>query len=340
MATIRIPFEEMKQVFQRALVKVGFPSERAGQLADIFAQNSLDGVASHGWNRFPIFMGHIAQGYIHLDAEPEKVAGFGAWEQWDGKLGPGPLNALAATKRAMELAREHGIGCVAIGNTNHWMRGGTYGQFAAQAGFVLLCWTNAVATMPPYGSRDIRLGNNPLVVAVPRREGPVVLDIAMSQFAFGKLEVARRRGEKLPVPGGFDASGQPTRDAAVIMEEGRALPIGYWKGSGLALMLDMTAALFSGGQATYQITQSKAERSVSQVFIAFDIAKPSGAASVETVVENILADLHVAQPNAPDAEVLFPGERVLKARQKNLADGIPVDETVWQEVLKLAGWPA
>jgi 3-dehydro-L-gulonate 2-dehydrogenase len=327
----------MQQTFQRALVKVGFTPERAGQLAEVFAQNSLDGVASHGWNRFPVFMQHIAKGYIHFDAEPERVASFGAWERWDGKLGPGPLNALVATRRAMELAREHGIGCVAIGNTNHWMRGGTYGQFAAQAGFILLCWTNAIATMPPYGSRDIRLGNNPLVLAVPRREGPVVLDIAMSQFAFGKLEVARRSGQKLPVPGGFDANGQPTQDAAVIMGEGRAMPIGYWKGSGLALMLDMTAALLSGGQATYQITESNAERSVSQVFIAFDSAKPDGPDQVEALVENILADLRVAQPDTPAGAVLFPGERVLKARQENLANGIPVDETVWQQILGMAG---
>ncbi|HMB23789.1 MAG TPA: 3-dehydro-L-gulonate 2-dehydrogenase [Anaerolineales bacterium] len=336
MATIRVTFEEMKNVFQKALVKVGFPLDRAEQLAEIFAQNSLDGVASHGWNRFPVFMGHIAQGYIHFTAEPEKVAAMGAWEQWDGKLGAGPLNAIAATKRAMELAHEYGIGCVALRYTNHWMRGGTYGQLAAQAGFALICWTNAIATMPPHGSRDIKLGNNPLVLAVPRREGPVVLDIAMSQFAFGKLEVARRRGEKLPVPGGFDANGQPTQDAAVIMGEGRAMPIGYWKGSGLALLLDMTAALLSGGMATHEVVEHKAERSVSQVFIAFDVTKPAGAEWVETVVEKILADLQTAQPISADEAVLFPGERVIKTRQDNLANGIPVDESVWQDILKMA----
>ena len=139
MATIRLPFADMKLVFQRALVKVGFTPDRADQLADIFAQNSLDGVASHGWNRFPVLMQHIAQGHVDVTAEPEKAIALGAWEQWDGKLGPGPLNAMAATRRAMELAREHGVGCVGLRNTNHWMRGGTYGQFAAQAGFVLLC---------------------------------------------------------------------------------------------------------------------------------------------------------------------------------------------------------
>lgn len=335
MATIRIPFEDMKREFGRVLVKAGFSAERADRLADVFAQNSLDGVASHGWNRFPALMKQIEQGYVKVDAEPEKIAAFGAWEQWDGKLGPGPLNALAATDRAMELAREHGIGCVGLRNTNHWMRAGTYGQMAAGAGFVLLCWTNAVAVMPPYGSRDIRLGNNPLVLAVPRRDGPVVLDIAMSQFSFGKMEVLSRRGEKLPVPGGIDQDGRPTQDAAVILESGRALPIGYWKGSGLSLLLDMTAALIAGGQATYQIRQRQAEFGISQVFIAFDITQPAGAAWVEQEVQNIIADMQQAEPEKPDAEVLFPGERVLRTRRENLANGVPVDEAAWQDILSM-----
>ena len=331
----RVPFAEMKQQFQTVLLKVGFAPERADQLASIFAQNSLDGVASHGWNRFPTFIRQIEQGYIKIDAEPELVAAFGAWEQWDGNLGPGPLNALAATRRAMALAGEHGLGCVGLRNTNHWMRAGAYGQVAAAAGFVLLCWTNATAVMPPYGSRDLRLGNNPLVVAVPRPEGPVVLDMAMTQFSFGKLEVVSRQGEKLPVPGGFDRHGQPTQDAAVILESGRALPIGYWKGSGLALLLDMTATLIAGGLATYQIRQRQTEFGVSQVFIAFDITQPAGAAWVEQTVQNIIADLHQAEPDPTSAEVLFPGERVLKTRQKNLTNGIPVDEAVWQEILNM-----
>ena len=168
MATIRIPFEDMKQEFRRVLLKVGFTPDRADQLADIFAQNSLDGVASHGWNRFPALIEQIGRGYVKVEAEPEKVAAFGAWEQWDAKFGPGPLNALVATNRAMELAREYGVGCVGLKNTNHWMRAGAYGRRAAEAGFVLLCWTNAIPTMPPYGGRENRLGNNPLVIAVPR----------------------------------------------------------------------------------------------------------------------------------------------------------------------------
>ena len=335
MATIHVSFEDMKQEFLRVLLKVSFASDRAEQLADVFAQNSLDGVASHGWNRFPVLIEQIAQGYMNVEAEPEKVAAFGAWEQWDARLGPGPLNALFATNRAMELAREYGIGCVGLKNTNHWMRAGTYGRRAAEAGFVFLCWTNATPTMAPYGGRETRLGNNPLVVAVPRVDGPIVLDMAMTQFAFGKLEVFHRSGEQLPVPGGFNAQGQPTRDPTAILEGGRALPIGYWKGSGLAFLLDLTATLISGGRSTYQIAQHKVEHGVSQVFIAFDVSQASSAALIEQTVDEIIQDLHETAPDGEGQEDLYPGERVLRTRQRNLEQGIPIDEVAWQQILKM-----
>ena len=163
----------------------------------------------------------------------------------------------------------------------------------------------------------------------------MVLDIAMSQFSFGRMEVLSSRGEKLPVPGGFDQYGQLTQDAAVILETRRALPIGYWKGSGLSLLLDMTASLIAGGQATYQIRQQDAEYSISQVFIAFDITRPEGAAWVEEQVQQIIADLQQAEPDSPDNEVLFPGERVLRTREDYLMNGIPVDDAVWQAILNV-----
>ena len=192
MKIIRIPFTRMQQEFERVLLKWGFPEERAKLAAQIFAQNSLDGVLSHGVNRFAGFIAMIQEGYVKPQEEPEKVSALGAWEQWDGRLGPGPLNAYACTERAMALARTQGMGCVALRNTNHWMRGGAYGWQASEAGFIFIGWTNTKPNMPPWGGRDKRIGNNPLVLAVPRPEGPVVLDMATSQFSYGRLETARR----------------------------------------------------------------------------------------------------------------------------------------------------
>jgi 3-dehydro-L-gulonate 2-dehydrogenase len=101
--------------------------------------------------------------------------------------------------RALTLARRQGVGAVALANTTHWMRGGSYGWQAAAAGFIGMCWTNTMPNLPQWGSAEARLGNNPLVFAVPRPRGHVVLDMAMSQFSYGALDSYREQGETLPV---------------------------------------------------------------------------------------------------------------------------------------------
>src|SRR4029077_18891960 len=148
---------------------------------------SRDGVYAHGLNRFPRFLTMIRSGLIDIHAAPQLVMSSGSIERWDGKTGPGNLNAYQSMERAIALSREHGMGCVALANTNHWMRGGTYGWQAAEAGVIGICWTNTLPNLPPWGATDARVGNNPLIIAVPRTTGHVVLDMAMSQFSFGAL---------------------------------------------------------------------------------------------------------------------------------------------------------
>src|SRR5437016_1687782 len=247
---MRVPFDELLHVLQKALRAAGMDDNRAQLCASLFAEASRDGVASHGLNRFPRFMRMIARGVVDVRARPERIAAHGALERWDGRRGPGNLNAWEAMGRAIVLGREHGTGCVALANTNHGMRGGSYGWQAAEAGLVGICWTNTLANLPPWGAVDPRVGNNPLVIAVPREAGHVVLDMAMSQFSVGTLASYRLRNEPLPVEGGYDRAGALTRDAAAIEASGRLLPSGFWKGSGLSLVLDLVAALLSGGLAT------------------------------------------------------------------------------------------
>lgn len=332
---MRVTFEEMKGEFERVLRSRGFSDGRAGRCAAIFAENSLVGVASHGLNRFPGFIEFVERGLVKPEAEAELVSSFGAWEQWDGNLGPGPLNAYQCTERAMTLARQHGVGCVGLRNTNHWMRGGYFGWQAAQAGFALIAWTNTKPNAPAWGGLDPRIGNNPLVLAVPNGATPVVLDMAMTQFSIGRMETARRSGATLPVPGGYDAAGNLSQDPAAILEANRALPIGYWKGSGLAILLDLVAVLVSGGLATYEIGQRETEYGVAQLFIAFDVTQASSAALVNQAVEGVIADLRTATPVTPDDEVLYPGERALRTRRENMAHGIPVEPAIWQRVLAM-----
>src|ERR1700760_2217072 len=169
--------------------------------------------------------------------------------------------------------------------------------------------------LPPWGGTEPCVGNNPLVMAVPRAKGPVVLDMAMSQFSYGALESYRKRGELLPVDGGFDTEGRLTRDPGAIEASQRALPIGYWKGSGLAVVLDMAAAMMSLGKATHQIApDSLRETAVSQVFVAIN---PDAVGGGGDVVDAVVESLHSCRPAEDGKTGRYPGEQTLRIREEN-----------------------
>jgi len=335
MAMVLIKAGSMKSEFRRILIKNGFTEEKADICAGIFMMNTLEGVSSHGVNRFPRFVEYIARGIINPGAEPSLIKSSGAAEHWDGNLGPGPLNALKATQRATELASLHGIGMVTLRNTNHWMRGGTYGWNAAGKGYAFIGWTNTMANMPAWGGKDFRIGNNPLVFAMPFGDEAIVLDFAMSQYSYGKLEVYKLAGERLPYPGGYDTNGNLTDDPSEILLTWRALPVGYWKGSGLSLMLDIFASALSAGLATCEISLKEAEYSLSQVFIALRMDNLPGGRDFQETINHIIADLKESDPVVPGTQPRYPGENIVIVRNRNLKEGIPVNEDVWEQILSL-----
>jgi 3-dehydro-L-gulonate 2-dehydrogenase len=329
---MHVPFDTLQSEFKRVLLSLNFNGKRAELLATTFAENSRDGVYTHGLNRFPTFVEFVKQGLVVKDAEPTNENAFGALEQWNGNLGPGILNARICMDRAIDLAKKNGIGCVAIKNTNHWMRAGTYGWQAADAGMIGICFTNTIANLPPWGGLDPRLGNNPLVIAVPRKEGHVVLDMAVSQYSVGKLNQYKSNNEKLPLPGGYDKEGNLSYDAAEILESQRLLPVGFWKGSGLSMVLDLLATVLSQGNSTAKITASEKESSVCQVFICL---KADDNEHTAGLIEEIISYAKSSRPVEDGKSIFYPGENTLLIRKKSLSEGVLVDEKIWEKVLKL-----
>ncbi len=332
---IRIPYTKMKSEFLRILLNHGFSSENADKCAEIFVVNSLEGVYSHGVNRFHRFVRNVKEGLIKPNEVPTLIHKSGSVEQWEGNLGPGPLNATFATDRTTHLARENGIGLVALAHTNHWMRGGTYGWQAARKGFVFIGWTNTCPNMPAWGAKDARLGNNPFVFAVPYKNDAIVLDFAMTQFSYGKLETYYREGRKLPYPGGYNKNGELTFDPSEILESWRPVPIGYWKGASLSLLLDILATVLSSGLATHNVKSCFSEYNVSQVFIAIRIENLPNFPAIDISIQQIIEDLKNSVPENENASIRYPGENVAKIREANMKEGIPVINDVWNKVLNL-----
>jgi 3-dehydro-L-gulonate 2-dehydrogenase len=335
---LRVPYDDLYAALIRAMKSLGLADDRAAHCARLFAETTRDGVYTHGLNRFPRFAASVANGSVDVNAEPTKVAGLGAIERWDGHRGVGNLNAWASMERAIALAKQYGIGGVALANTNHWMRGGSYGLQAVEQGLFAICWTNTLANLPAWGATSPTLGNTPLVIAIPRPGGDVLLDMAISQFSYGMLAAYSKRGELLPVDGGFDKAGNLTRDAAAIEASQRALPIGYWKGSGLTLVLDMLAAMLSGGLATHQIPRDPfRESGLSQIFLAIDPSSMANAQELTGIAEGVLNSLRQATPVDPTKPVRYPGEHTLQLREENLQLGVPVDPEIWQQINAPAG---
>ena len=329
---MRVQFDVMQGEFKRVLLKKGLTVELAETNAALFAQNSLDGIYSHGLNRFPKVIEYIDNGYIHVNAVATREEGFAAMERWNGNMGMGPSNAKLCMTRAVELADQYGIGCVALCFTNHWMRGGAYGLLAADLGCIGICTTNTMPNMPAWGGIDNRIGNNPFIIAIPRADGMhFMLDMAVSQYAYGTVEKAMRDGKPLPVPGGYDKDGVLTSDPALLLESRRMLPAGFWKGSCMSMVFDLLAAGLSNGNTVQDIGKLPAEIACSQLFIAISPEKCGAPGYLAQVTDATIEHIKASQPipGSNGGVIYYPNEMSYDTRADNLKHGIPVDEEFW-----------
>lgn len=331
MNDIFIPFDELAKTLARVLKNYGFDKERAQRCAHLFAKADLDGVRSHGANRFFLFLDFIEKGLVNPEKEPVPLSQLAMFERWDGQSGVGNLNADFAMNRAIQLSKEFGVSCVTLQNTNHWMRGGNFGWQAVEAGCIGICFTNTIPNMPAWGGSEPKIGNNPLVIAIPRAKGPLVLDMAFTQFAYGKLSIAKDKDELMPYEAGFDNEGNLTKDPGTVIGNNLGLPIGLWKGSGLSMVLDLLAAVLSGGNASFEVGKSGHESAVSQVFLCFDPKKLELTDWIDTKSDALIEDLKSSMTFG-DKPVRYPGENTLATRNTNLRNGVPISEKLWEKL--------
>ncbi len=335
---MNVSYERMSGTLFGVLMKYGFSEADASSLAEIFTDNTFDGVFSHGIKRFPGFVQYVELGLVKPRAKPARLRKKGNFEQWDGRLGAGPLNALRAMDRAVRIAKRKGFSLVTLRNTNHWMRAATYGLYAASRGMLSVSFTNTKANMPPWGAKEPRIGNNPFVLAVPDGDRTIILDTAISQYSYGKLSNHLEERRDFPFPGGFDADGRLTVKPEAIAESGRMLPIGYWKGSGLSLLLDLFVSILSDGRTTREIEElggGEREFGISQAFMCFNPDFFGAGDRRRNLIRTTLEYVKGAALAEGFEAIRYPGERSALSRKEHFMKGVELPDDLWRKIAVL-----
>jgi len=320
---VRITYPLLCQKVASSLMSAGVAPEIAALESQIMAESDLLGVPSHGVRMLPGLLAALKDGRVTRQPRIQFKREFGATSLMECDNGPGRSTSCRAMDDAVSRARQFGIGACLAMNTTHWGRAHSYAYRAARQGMVGLCTTNAIPTMAGWGATTKVLGNNPLAVGIPRADcdSPLVLDMAMSQAAVGKVGTFLREGTDIPHGWGLDAKGQPSTDAKAILG-GAVLPFGGHKGAGLALMLELLTAALSGGPFGNEIRAGDAsgiDPDASKLFVALNPEAFGGTELLTQRVGDYLGYLdQVASP------FTWPGERGWAARDANLIQGVPL----------------
>src|SRR5438876_1032541 len=287
----------------------------------------LRGVDTHGLTRLPGYLDRVRRGLINPKPKlfPKRVAPTAA--ALDGQNGFGFVIGTRAMAEAISLARKSGIGIASARRSTHFGMAASYVLQALDAGFVALVFTNASRAMPPWGGREALLGTSPLAAGAPGGKlAPFVLDMSPAVAARGKIRIAEKRGEKIPLGYALDAQGRPTTDPTEALK-GVVLPIGGPKGSGLSMLMDIFGGVLSGaafaGDVTDQYKVFDRPQNVGHFFLAMRpdlfVSKKDYRVRMDTLVERVRA--------CPKAEgfdeILLPGELEAREEEKRRRSGIP-----------------
>jgi LDH2 family malate/lactate/ureidoglycolate dehydrogenase len=324
---VRYSHEALVAAITVTLERAGLSREVASVEADLAVEADFQGVPSHGIIRIPELLKGLADGRITASGTGRLVKDKAAICVLDGDRGPGRFLSAKAMDEAVLRAKSFGIGACLASRTSHWGRAHAYAAQAARQGLIGLCMTNATTSMAAWGKTGRVVGNNPLAIGVPGldRDEPIVLDMAMSQAAVGKVATWLREGRSVPPQWGVDAEGRQTEDPSAILK-GAVLPTGGHKGAGLALMIQLMTAALAGGLLDHELREHDAaglDAESSKLFLAIDIEAFIDPAVFRAKVATLLKWLN-AQPGSESEPFLFPGQRGWTEKRANRDLGVPV----------------
>ena len=330
-----VSLEQLTHLLQTIFLRHGTSLEVAQSLAANCAGAERDGAHSHGVFRIPGYVSTLNSGWVNGQAVPvvEDVAA--AFVRVDAANGFAQPALAAARPLLVQKAREAGIAVLAIRNSHHFAALWPDVEPFAYEGLVALSVVNSMTCVVPHGADRPLFGTNPIAFAAPRADGePIVFDLATSAIAHGDVQIAARKGERLPPGMGVDSLGQPTQDPKAILEGGALLPFGGHKGSALSMMVELLAAALTGGNFSFEFDWSNHPGAktpwTGQLLIVIDPSKAAGQNFAERSQE-LVRQMHGVGLKR------LPGDRRHWQREKSQQQGIAIAVTELQQLRELAG---
>ncbi len=325
---MKVQAERLKDIAVHILKGLRAADEEAAVVAEALIKAELRGIDTHGVHLLTLLPERVEAGMLQIPTKLTVLQDSGATALLDGGNGLGPAAVLRAMGMSVGKAREFGIGCCLVRNTNNIGILSFYTLWAAQEKMVGIVMANGAASMSPWGGAEAFFGTNPLSISVPGNAGapPVVLDMSSTVVARGKIRRADRLKEGIPLGWAFDGTGTPTTDPAEALK-GTLMPIGGPKGSGLALMIDVLAGMLSGSQYGPQIRtfhQLEGPTGVGVFMLAIDIERFMPLGQFTALFRTYLASIKASRKAKGVARIYLPGEIEYEKEQQNLNEGIEV----------------
>jgi len=318
----------------------GATPENAAILADSLVYANLIGVDSHGATRLAIYIKRIRAGLIDPAAQPEIKKTAPSVAVVNGKNAIGQVVGTRAMEKAIEMARETGVGLAAARHSQHFGTCSYYCNLVAQQDMIGIAFTNAEPAMVPWGAKKPYFGTNPIAMVCPTGlEFPIVIDLATSVTARGKIIAAAKKGEKIPLGWALDSEGNPTDDAQKALD-GAVLTMAEHKGYALAFLIEVLTGVLSGAAFGFHVGSMYKDFSrtanVGHFLGAINIASFMNIAEFKERITTMIREIKSIEPAAGFSEVLVPGEIEHRNRTKRLKEGIPLPEEVVSELKNLA----
>ena len=339
MDVVRINCEELEAFVTTILTRAGVPDHEAIIVADCIVSADRRGIASHGVSRLPVYLAKVEAGSMERATRIEILRESQSAALLSGGNGWGPVAGKGAMELAIEKASRTGAAFVGVRESNHFGIAAYYAMMALGHDMIGIALTNSTPLMAPWGSRQAYLGTNPISVAVPAgRERPIVYDGATSVANRGKLVLASRRGESVPNEWAIDPQGHPTTDPAAGLK-GALLPIGKYKGSGLAIMVDVLCGVLTGGLFGSAVGDLYDASSCSGVGHFFGALKVDCFMPVDEFKERVDAFVREIR-SLPKAEgvgrIYLPGEIEFEKEEESMRLGIALDRGVLNDLNEVA----